>query len=100
MAKLFVPSGAPFDDNWGETFSPTQFGLLDKLLATFFGIIWPSLTVVDVNVNEAVGRRTCVSNEHDRGWNDERFPETRPGSRSHRLPLDDSRLARSLDPDH
>ena len=38
-------------DNCGDTFSPTQFGLfgaLAVLLATFFGIIVPSLKVVEV----------------------------------------------------
>src|SRR6516162_2254291 len=57
MAKLFVPSGAPLQDNCGDTFWPTQFGLFDKELATFLGIIWPSLKVVDVRVN---GSAACT----------------------------------------
>ena len=53
MAKLLVPAGALTHDNCGETFSPTQLAFCGKfalLLATFFGIIWPSLKVVDVSV--------------------------------------------------
>src|SRR5438874_9201836 len=61
MAKLFVPSGTPVHDNCGDTFSPTQFGLFDKLLATFLGIIWPSLKVVDVKVNGSAAR-TATAN--------------------------------------
>src|SRR5213594_4054350 len=53
IAKLFVPSGTPVQDNCGDTFWPTQFGLVDKLLATFLGIIWPSLKVVEVNGSAA-----------------------------------------------
>src|SRR5947207_10789960 len=56
MAKLFVPSGTPVHDNCGDTFSPTQLGLFDKLLATFLGIICPSLKVVDVKVNGSAAR--------------------------------------------
>src|SRR5437870_11972370 len=56
MAKLFVPSGTPVHDNCGDTFWPTQFGLFDKLLAIFRGIIWPSLRVVDVKVNGSAAR--------------------------------------------
>src|SRR5215212_5093533 len=51
MAKLLVPVGALNHDNCGETFSPRQFAFCGKftlLLATLFGIIWPSLKVVDV----------------------------------------------------
>src|SRR5262245_28750604 len=58
MAKLFVPSGAPVHDNCGDTFSPTQFGFCGFLLATFLGIIWPSLKVVDVNLN---GSAACIA---------------------------------------
>src|SRR5438034_9945120 len=61
MAKLFVPSGTPVHDNCGDTFSPTQFGLFDKLLATFLGIICPSLKVVDVKVNGPAAR-TATAN--------------------------------------
>src|SRR5437899_1565526 len=61
MAKLFVPSGTPVHDNCGETFWPTQFGLFDKLLATFRGIIWPSLKVVDVKVNGSAARPAVVN---------------------------------------
>src|SRR6266704_4612715 len=61
MAKLFVPSGTPVHDNCGETFSPTQFGLFDKLLATFRGIIWPSLIVVDLKVNGSAARPVGVN---------------------------------------
>src|SRR5262249_55511989 len=57
MAKLFVPSGTPLQDNCGDTFCPTQFGLFDRLFATFLGIIWPSLKVVEVKVN---GSAACV----------------------------------------
>src|SRR5262249_47296778 len=53
-----VPSGTPVQDNCGDTFWPTQLGLFDKLLATFTGIIWPSLKVVDVNVN---GSAACMA---------------------------------------
>src|SRR4051812_12166535 len=51
IAKLLVSAGALNYDSCGETFSPTQFAFCGKfalLLATFFGIIWPSLKVVDV----------------------------------------------------
>src|SRR3954471_19029326 len=51
MAKLLVPGGGLTHDSCGETFSPTQClfcGKLALLLATFFGIICPSLKVVDV----------------------------------------------------
>src|SRR5262249_31086917 len=58
IAKLFVPSGTPLHDNCGDTFWPTQLGLVDKLLATFLGIIWPSLKVVDVKVN---GSAACTA---------------------------------------
>src|SRR5438477_13183777 len=61
MAQLFVPSGAPVHDNCGDTFSPTQLGLFDKLLATFLGIICPSLKVVDVKVNGSAAR-TATAN--------------------------------------
>ena len=47
-----VPSGTPVQDNCGETFSPTQFGFVGAfaaLLAAFFGIMVPSLNVVDVS---------------------------------------------------
>src|SRR5438876_10715036 len=60
MAKLFVPSGTPVHDNCGDTFWPTQFGLFDKLLATFLGIIWPSLKVVDVKVNGSAARAVAA----------------------------------------
>src|SRR5438477_9895907 len=63
IAKLFVPSGAPLHDNCGATFCPTQFGLLDKLFATFRGIIWPSLKVVEVKVN---GSAACAMNADPR----------------------------------
>src|SRR5215208_653807 len=52
IAKLLVPAGGLTQDNCGETFSPTQCGFCGKfalLLATFGGIIWPSLKVVDVS---------------------------------------------------
>src|SRR5438552_19121363 len=60
MAKLFVPSGTPVHDNCGDTFWPTQFGLFDKLFATFLGIIWPSLKVVDVKVNGSAARTVAA----------------------------------------
>src|SRR5208282_4128291 len=50
-AKLLVPSGAPDHDSCGDTLSPTQFGFWAFLLATFFGIIVPSLKVVEVSAN-------------------------------------------------
>src|SRR5215472_5552784 len=49
--KLLVPSGGFAHDNCGETLSPTQFGLLGLLLASFFGIMAPSLKVVVDRVN-------------------------------------------------
>ena len=49
MAKLLMPAGAPDQDSCGETLSPTQFGFCGFLLATFFGIIWPSWKVVDLS---------------------------------------------------
>src|SRR5438034_1556235 len=66
MAKLFVPSGTPVHDNCGDTFWPTQFGLFDKLLATFLGIIWPSLKVVDVKVNGSAARTVAAIARTDR----------------------------------
>src|SRR2546425_3977163 len=51
-AKLLVPAGGLTHDNCGETLSPTQFALFGAfalLLATFVGIIWPSLKVVELN---------------------------------------------------
>src|SRR4051812_17373026 len=51
MAKLLVPSGTTFQESCGEVLSPTQLGLPAVLLATFFGIIVPSLKVVEVRVN-------------------------------------------------
>ena len=53
-----MPSGAPLQESCGETFSPTQFGLgIGALgafmLATFFGIMVPSLNVADVSVKGA-----------------------------------------------
>src|SRR3984893_10802961 len=52
MTKLLVPSGTPVQDSCGETFSPTQFGLVGAfaaLLAAFFGIMVESLNVADVS---------------------------------------------------
>src|SRR5882757_4240099 len=47
-AKLLVPAGVLTHDSCGETFSPTQFGLLPGfLLAAFTGSMPPSLKVVD-----------------------------------------------------
>src|ERR1700722_14398973 len=59
--KLRVPSGAPDQDSCGDTFSPTQFGLfpLVSALATFLGIIVPSLKVDDVSVRVRVAAVTC-----------------------------------------
>src|SRR5438128_12060913 len=51
IAKLFVPSGTPVQESCGDTFSPTQLGFCGLALATFRGIIWPSLNVVDVTAN-------------------------------------------------
>src|SRR5262245_12604300 len=47
IAKLLVPAGGLTHDNCGDTFSPTQFGLLARLLAAFFGNMPPSLKVVE-----------------------------------------------------
>src|SRR6516162_11379133 len=51
--KLLVPSGVPVQENCGETFSPTQFGLLPVVLAlaAFFGSMVPSLKVDELSVN-------------------------------------------------
>ena len=49
-----MPSGTLLQCNSGETFPPTQFGLVAMmawLLATFFGIILPSAKVFDCSVN-------------------------------------------------
>src|ERR1700730_16942431 len=49
-AKLLAAAGGLTHDNWGETFSPRQFGFCGSfawLLPTFAGIIPPSLKVVD-----------------------------------------------------
>jgi hypothetical protein len=46
-----VPSGTFDQDNCGDAFSPTQFGLLGAFaveLAIFFGIILPSWNVLDL----------------------------------------------------
>src|SRR5437763_13582837 len=53
-AKLLVPSGGFTQESCGETFSPRQFGLFGSfagLLPTFFGIIAPSLNVVEDRLN-------------------------------------------------
>ena len=42
-AKLLVPAGRFVQDSGGETFSPTQFGLLLLLPAFFVGQRPPSL---------------------------------------------------------
>src|SRR6185312_9211128 len=47
-AKLLVPAGTPDQESCGDMFSPTQLGLPAVLFATFFGIICPSLKVVEV----------------------------------------------------
>src|ERR1700674_4843260 len=52
-AKLLVPSGVPVHDSCGETLSPTQFGFCGFLLATFFGIMVPSLKVVEESAKAA-----------------------------------------------
>src|SRR5262249_55111551 len=47
------PSGTLLQDNCGDIFSPTQFGLLGRLAvlsATRFGMILPSAKVVDLSV--------------------------------------------------
>src|SRR6516165_4495590 len=51
--KLLVPSGVPLHENCGETFSPTQFGLLPVVLAlaAFLGSMVPSLKVVELRLN-------------------------------------------------
>src|ERR1700730_4298567 len=46
-ARLLVPAGTPDQDSCGDTLSPTQFGFCGFLLATFFGIMVPSLKVVE-----------------------------------------------------
>src|ERR1700674_2672876 len=46
-ARLLIPAGAPDQDSSGDTLSPTQFGFCGFLLATFFGIMVPSLKVVE-----------------------------------------------------
>src|SRR5258708_7310675 len=50
-AKLLVPSGTPDQESCSDIFSPTQLALPAVLFATFFGIIWPSLKVVEVRAN-------------------------------------------------
>src|SRR5438105_2768695 len=49
-AKLFVPAGGLDQDNGGETFSPTQFGLDLLSPAFFFASGVPSLKAEDVNM--------------------------------------------------
>src|SRR5262245_60829247 len=51
MAKLLVPSGGLLQDNAGETFSPTQFGLDLLLPANLVASLSPSLKAGDVRVN-------------------------------------------------
>src|ERR1700721_1751637 len=46
-AKLLVPAGVPDQESSGDTLSPPQFGFCAFLLATFFGIMVPSLKVVE-----------------------------------------------------
>jgi hypothetical protein len=51
-----VPSGGLAQENAGETFSPTQFGL-DLLLPAFFTASrWPSLKSGEVSMNAACAR--------------------------------------------
>src|SRR2546430_16696610 len=54
IAKLLVPGGGLIHDSCGETFSPVQFGFcgsLARVLATFGGISWPSLKVLEESAN-------------------------------------------------
>src|SRR4051812_40110170 len=67
IAKLFVPLGAFDHDNCGDTFSPTQFGLcglLAWLLATFCGIMVPSLNIVEVKVKGSAAVATVHNDVH------------------------------------
>ena len=52
-AKLVVPAGTLVHDSGGETFSPTQFGLLLSSPAFFFASMAPSLNEDEVIVNIA-----------------------------------------------
>src|SRR5450432_2232814 len=63
--KLLVPSGAPDHDSCGDTFSPTQFGLLPVgfALAIFFGIMVPSLKLVDDKVNTSAAKAGAAQND-------------------------------------
>src|SRR5580700_1980666 len=57
--KLLVPSGVPVHDSCGDTFSPTQlgFGFAGlEALAAFFGSIWPSLKLDEVNANTSAAK--------------------------------------------
>ena len=68
-AALFVPSGTPDHDSWGDTFSPTQFGFGLAgliLLATFFGWNVPSLKVSEVSVNGSAAFATPTVNGYRR----------------------------------
>src|SRR5882724_7779635 len=60
MAKLLVPSGGLAQDNAGDMFSPTQFGL-DLLLPAFFTASRsPSLKLGDDSVNAPCALACCV----------------------------------------
>src|ERR1700730_8500290 len=61
--KLLVPSGVPDHDSCGDTFSPTQFGLVPAVLAlaAFFGSMLPSLKVEEVNENTSAAKAGCAA---------------------------------------
>jgi hypothetical protein len=64
IIKLLVPSGTLLHENSGDTLSPTQFGLfcvLAALLATFFGMIFPSSKVDDFSVKTSAASVSCAA---------------------------------------
>src|SRR6516225_1963783 len=65
-AKLLMPAGAPVQDSSGDTLSPTQFGFWAFLLATFFGIMVPSLKVVEVRVKAACAFAVSLTHQDAR----------------------------------
>src|SRR6516162_1251150 len=62
--KLLVPSGVPVQENWGDTFSPTQLGLFPAfLLAAALGSMVPSLKVEDDSMNTSAADACAVHSE-------------------------------------
>src|ERR1700729_2554870 len=60
IAKLLVPAGGVGQFSAGETFSPTQFGLVLLLPAFFTASRSPSLKPGEVSVNTPCALASCV----------------------------------------